>query len=71
MAIKTALILGDRWRVVACPDPLPFNADYQNDHEEQVIWVAPGLNPARLDRVVAVALERAAREAEAYAALAG
>lgn len=68
---KTALICGSRWMVMACPEPLPAGCDYQNDHADRVIWLSPGLSPWRRERVIAFALERAAREAEAFAPLVG
>ncbi len=65
---KTAVILEKVWRIIDSPDPLEGGGFHQNDHAERVIWLAPGLNPARRAAVLEVALERAARQALSFLA---
>lgn len=65
---KTAVILGSIWRIMTSPDELEGGAVHQNDHADKIIWLCPRLSPDARGRVLTVALERAAKQAEAFLA---
>lgn len=63
---QSVKVVGSDYLVLRSPDRLP-NAlgelcDYQIDHGEPAIWIAPGLPGYRLKRAIQVARDRASQE---------
>lgn len=68
---KTAWIVCYRYRIIDAPHRLEGDGDFQVDHVERVIWLAPGLSPCRREYVLEVAISRACAQVESLAPAVG
>lgn len=63
---RSALIVHLRYRIIDSPEVLRNHAgracDYQIDHVERVIWLAPGLTDDDREEVLEAAIPRACAE---------
>lgn len=68
---KTAWIVCYRYRIIDAPHALDGGADFQLDHVDRVIWLAPELDLCWRAEVLEVAIARASADVVELAPVVG
>lgn len=58
------LIVDNVWNILESPSDLDGGVDYQIEHDDTTLWLAPDLSTGRRQRAIEVALQQILSELE-------